>query len=152
MVKRGQIRPIAICIFRDEDSILVFEGYDPVKDETYYRPLGGGIEFGEHSRECIAREIREELGAEIKDLTYVGMIENVFICDGQEGHEIVLIYEAHFVEQRLYDRKVIKGQEDDGSEFIALWKPVDEFRSGTARLYPEGLLDLLDGERTVLIE
>lgn len=150
-MKRGQIRPIAICVFRDGDSILVFEGYDPVEDEVFYRPLGGAIEFGEHGRECIAREIQEELGAEIKDLTYVGMIENVFTFDGQPGHEIVLVYEANFVDRGLYDKRVIKGQEDDGSEFVASWKPVDEFRSGTARLYPEGLLNLLQ-KTTVLIE
>jgi len=41
-----QIRPIAICAFLRNNRILVAEGFDPVKDETFYRPLGGGIEFG----------------------------------------------------------------------------------------------------------
>jgi len=42
----NQIRPLAIYLFRDGDRILVGEGNDPVKRETFYRPLGGGIEFG----------------------------------------------------------------------------------------------------------
>jgi hypothetical protein len=43
---KNKIRPIAICVFRHKDRILVAEGYDPVKKQTFYRPLGGVIEFG----------------------------------------------------------------------------------------------------------
>jgi hypothetical protein len=42
-----QIRPIAICIFSYNDKILVCEWHDPSKAETFYRPPGGAIEFGE---------------------------------------------------------------------------------------------------------
>lgn len=60
----GVVRPIALCVFRDEsDRILVLEGYDPTRALTFYRRLGGGIEFGERSQDTVAREIREELGA-----------------------------------------------------------------------------------------
>ncbi|MCA9941424.1 MAG: NUDIX domain-containing protein, partial [Anaerolineales bacterium] len=58
------IRPLVICLFRHKNHILVMEGYDPVKQQTFYRPLGGGIEFGEHSAIALRRELREELGAE----------------------------------------------------------------------------------------
>lgn len=37
---KEQIRPIAICVFRRDNRILVGEGYDPVKKESFYRPLG----------------------------------------------------------------------------------------------------------------
>jgi hypothetical protein len=37
----SQIRPLAICIFRDGDRILVGLGFDPTKQEQFYRPLGG---------------------------------------------------------------------------------------------------------------
>ncbi len=47
MGKKKRVRPLAICVFRHHDRILVMEGYDPVKKEHFYRPLGGGIEFGE---------------------------------------------------------------------------------------------------------
>ena len=61
----NKIRPLAICIFRKNDRILVAEGYDPVKNEHFYRPLGGGIEFGEYSEQTIRRELMEEIGAEV---------------------------------------------------------------------------------------
>jgi hypothetical protein len=43
-----QIRPLAICVFSQNGKILVCEGYDATTSDTFYRPLGGGIEFGEH--------------------------------------------------------------------------------------------------------
>ena len=46
-MKKNRIRPLAICVFLNNNRILVAEGYDPIKQQTFYRPLGGGIEFGE---------------------------------------------------------------------------------------------------------
>lgn len=42
MMTKGIIRPLVICIFKRDDTILVAEGYDSVKDDYYYRPIGGG--------------------------------------------------------------------------------------------------------------
>ena len=81
----NQIRPLAICVFRNKDRILVFEGYDPIKKQSFYRPLGGGIEFGEYGEEAVRREIMEELHTEIEDLSYLGMLENVFVFNGTPG-------------------------------------------------------------------
>lgn len=35
------IRPLVICIFQKDNSILVAEGYDPIEDK-FHRPIGGG--------------------------------------------------------------------------------------------------------------
>jgi ADP-ribose pyrophosphatase YjhB (NUDIX family) len=142
-MKPGQIRPIVISVFRDEDRLFLAEYHDPSSGERFYRPLGGAIAFGEHSRECIVREIREEMRTEITDLDYVGVIENIFIFDGKPGHEIVLVYEATFVDSRLYEVESVRCR-DNGGEFVAVWKPIAQFQAGKAPLYPEGLLDLLD--------
>jgi 8-oxo-dGTP pyrophosphatase MutT (NUDIX family) len=130
-------------VFRHDDQILVAEGYDPTKRETFYRPLGGSIEFGEHSRACIIREIKEEIGADITDVTYIGALENIFAFDGKPGHEIVMVYDARFTDDSLYQRETIEGRESDGTEFAAVWKPLSYFRTGGPPLYPEGVLKLL---------
>jgi 8-oxo-dGTP pyrophosphatase MutT (NUDIX family) len=141
----NQIRPLAICVFRHGDCILVAEGYDSVKQEHFYRPLGGGIEFGENSAETICREIREELNAEIDDgsLTYVGAIENIFHFNGSMGHEIVMVYDGALKELSLYEQQVIAGKEANGEEIRAVWKNIDEFGEGKSILYPTGLLEIL---------
>lgn len=140
----NRIRPLAICLFRHNDCILVAEGYDPVKKENFYRPLGGGIEFGEYSEQTIRRELLEEIGAEVCELKYLSTLENIFVFNGTPGHEIVQVYNGSLRDVRLYEQTVIVGQEVDiNDSFRAVWKRIDEFGEGKSILYPTGLLEIL---------
>lgn len=139
----GQIRPIALGIIWRGDELLVFEAHDRVKDETFYRPLGGGIEFGEHSLEALRREFREELGAELTDVRYLVTLESIFTCDGQRGHEIVLLYEATLSDPSLYEQERFEVDEGNGILLPAHWMPLSEFRGGGPPLYPDKLFEYL---------
>ncbi len=145
-MRPGKVRAIAICVFRRESNIFVFEGHDSIKGETFYRPLGGTIEFGEHSAQTVIREISEEIGVEIANLRYLATLESIFVHEGKHGHEIVLVYEADFTEPSMYDREEVIGYEDDGKRFKALWVPLDDFANGRHPLYPSGLLALLQAD------
>ena len=139
------IRPIAICLFHHNGRILVSEEYDPTKGEIFYRPLGGGIEFGEHSEDTIRRELMEEIGAEVKDLVYLGTLENTFVFDGKPGHEIVQVYDGALTESGLYEQAVISGHEADVNlPMKVVWKPTHDFETGKSIVYPPGLLELLN--------
>ena len=144
----GIVRPVALCVIRRDDKLLVFEGYDNAKKDHFYRPLGGTIEFGESSAQAAAREMAEELDTEVQNVRWLGVLENIFTVHGQTGHEIVMLYEADFVDEDMYHRNPIWGQEDDGSPIKAVWKPMDDFKAGRGRLVPEGLLGILEGEST----
>jgi 8-oxo-dGTP pyrophosphatase MutT (NUDIX family) len=148
MSKKKRVRPLAICVFRHHDRILVMEGYDPLKKERFYRPLGGGIEFGEHSTETICRELMEEIHVEVdlQSLKVLGTVENIFTFNGKPGHEIVLIYDGSLKEPGFYDQATIVGKEADGEEFRAIWKNISEFGEGKKILYPTGLLEMLAKE------
>lgn len=138
------IRPIAIAIIRRGAEILVGEHQDRLGDRLFYRPLGGGIEFGERSRDTLIREMREELGAEINILDYLGTIENIFIFQGEMGHEIVQIYEAKLLDQTFYEQSMFVGHEDNGSTFKVVWKSLEFFRAENApALYPDNLVELI---------
>ena len=142
-MQQARIRPLAICVFRKGERILVAEGYDRVKGEVFHRPLGGAIKFGEYAQEALAREIQEELGKEISDLRYLGTLENLFTYEGQQGHEIVLVYDGAFADQSIYEQESITGREDDDTSFTAVWKALADFQEGGTPLYPDGLLELL---------
>lgn len=143
-MNKNRIRPLAICVFRRNGRILVAEGYDPVKKQSFYRPLGGGIEFGEKSEDTVRRELREEINAEVADIWYLGTLENIFVFNGIPGHEIVQVYDGVLKESRLYEQTVIEGKEADVDEsFKAVWESLDEFEEGKSILYPTGLLELL---------
>ena len=145
MPKKKRVRPLAICVFRHNNRILVSEGYDPVRDQHFYRPLGGGIEFGEPSYETVCRELMEEINVDVDrdSLIYLGTVENIFTFNGMPGHEIILIYDGALKESGLYDRAVIVGKEANGEEIRAVWKSIDDFGEGKSILYPTGLLEML---------
>ncbi len=140
-----RIRPIAICLFRNGNRILVSEGFDTTKQSYYYRPLGGGIEYGESSKAAVAREIREELGVEIENVQLLDVLENIFIYEGQQGHEIVFVFDAKFVDKSLYKLDEIDGFEQEANvRFKAIWKSLNEIEKSGARLVPEDLAKLLN--------
>jgi len=141
-MKPGTIRTIAICLFRDRDRLLVFEGHDSVKGDQYYRPLGGGVEFGEATQDAVAREIREELGLEVTDLVLERVLENRFVVDGRQGHEIVFVYSGRFVDEHVYETPVLEGREDDGTPFRVEWRSLSAF-DATHRLVPEELWEVV---------
>lgn len=139
-----RIRPIAICLFRNRNRILVSEGFDTFKQSYYYRPLGGGIEYGESSKAALAREIWEELDVEVENIQLVGVIENIFTYEGQQGHEIVFVFDAEFSDKSLYELDEIAGYEMEANiRFKAKWKSLDEIEKSGARLVPEELATLL---------
>ncbi|MCK6539800.1 MAG: NUDIX domain-containing protein, partial [Anaerolineales bacterium] len=115
-MKKNKIRPLAICVFRKNNKILVAEGYDPVKGQTFYRPLGGAIEFGEPAEQTVRRELMEEIGAEVGELKYLGALENIFVFNGEAGHEIVLVYDGVLKEAGLYEQAEVEGKEAEVNE------------------------------------
>ena len=141
-MREEKIRALAICVCRDGERILAAEYHDSRKGQTFYRPLGGTIEFGERGEEAVRREYREEIGAELLEVKYLGMLENIYVYEGMRGHEIVLVYEGRLAQRSLYEKDVITGDEL-GTTFTAVWKRLDEFGPGQPPVYPDGLLEMI---------
>jgi ADP-ribose pyrophosphatase YjhB (NUDIX family) len=139
----NRIRPLAICVFRREDgSILAAPGFDKVKQQRFYRPLGGEIEFGERAEDAVRREILEELGTEIEDVRLLMVSENIFTFLGAEGHELVWSFEARFTDASFYEKEVVPCLEGEAA-FEAHWVPLEAFVRGDFPLFPDGLLEVL---------
>lgn len=150
-MKSAKIKPLAICVILDQDKILVQEGYDYIKKEKFYRPLGGKIKFGELGSQTVTRELREEIHAEIEDIQYLGVIESIFTYNGMDCHEIVLIYAANLINPEEMKEPIILGRETDGDPIKAVWLPLSEYLAyesdsickHTPPIYPEGLLEMV---------
>lgn len=126
--------------------LFVSEGYDPVKQQTFYRALGGGVEFGETSLVALQREFQEEIQAELTNIHYLGCLENLFTFNGIPGHEIVQLYRCDFADPRFYqlEQLTFTELEDNNQQtHTASWIELARFRSGELRLVPEACLQYL---------
>ena len=137
----AQIRAVAIAVIWRGGEILVYEGYNPTTQDTFYRPLGGGIDFGEPAVDALAREFHEEVGARLEGIRYLDTFESIYVFAGCPGHELIRVYEARLADASLYERDAWTFETEDGSTCPVLWKRLEDFRND--RLYPDGLLELL---------
>ena len=134
MDKFKEIRPIALGLAIKNNKLLVSEGLDKVKNETFYRCLGGGIEFLEKGKEALKREFLEEINVDIIVKGFLGISENIFTYQGKKAHELILFYSIEIPDKNYQEEyKVI----DDHGETIAKWIDIDEFKNKNKILYPE---------------
>ncbi|MHC0063680.1 NUDIX hydrolase [Nostoc sp. UIC 10890] len=143
MNKAGEIRVITLGLIRDDERIFLSEGYDPVKQETFYRALGGGVEFGETSHDALKREFQEEIQADLTNIKYLGCIENLFTFNGRQGHEIIQLYQCDFADSKFYQLESLIFSESKNHKHRALWIDISRFQSGELRLVPEVFFEYL---------
>jgi 8-oxo-dGTP pyrophosphatase MutT (NUDIX family) len=150
MGKSGEICVLALGLIRDgeyakrtlRERLFISQGYDKFTQQTFYRALGGGIDFGETSLEALKREFQEEIQAELTNIRYLGCLENIFIYNGQPGHEIIQLYECDFVYPNFYQLEKIEFAEGERQK-TALWVEISRFKSGELKLVPEQIFEFL---------
>ncbi|MFK7860344.1 MAG: NUDIX hydrolase [Granulosicoccus sp.] len=148
-VQAIQVKVIGLCVH--QGSLLAGEVVNDDGSVKGVRPLGGLIEFGETRGTAIEREFREELDTDIICYGKWLVFENLYIHGGKRGHEIVFAIEVELVDRTLYDRELIVFSEDSGADCTARWYPIDELKSGSVELYPDGLLEALSCIQAVIL-
>lgn len=137
-----RIRVIVLGLISDGTRLFVGAGYDSVKQQAFYRALGGGVDFGETSVAALQREFQEEIQAELTNIEYLACIENLFTYEGKPGHELIQFYRCDFADPRFYQIDSVQVK-DSTVEYTALWVECDRFKSGELRLVPKVCLQYL---------
>jgi ADP-ribose pyrophosphatase YjhB (NUDIX family) len=140
--RRVRLAAYAVVI-RGEHILLSRLAPRLTPDERWTLP-GGGVEFAEHPRDAVVREVHEETGlaVEIGDTARVYDVSGTGERGGRQVryHSIRLVYDG-WVAVDAPDPRVV---EVDGSTVDARWHPVADVLSGvvpTVRLVTEALAD-----------
>ncbi|MGH2607809.1 MAG: NUDIX hydrolase [Tepidiformaceae bacterium] len=142
MSRSPRIRPIALAVIRRGEELLLETAFDSVKQEHFARPPGGGIEFGERAEAAVCREIREELGLTLVETKLVAVLENIFVYEGEPGHEVVFIVEGSLAEREAYGQGTLPAQEG-GRRYDVAWIDPRQVLADGWQLYPDGFPELL---------
>ena len=135
-----KIRSLALALVRNKKGqMLLHKAQDAVKNETFYRPLGGGIDFHETAAVAVAREMDEELNLKVTVKNLVATFENIFVYEGVEGHEVVMLYETEFNDPTIYNRTELDIVEGGQVISQAVWRSVAEIKAEGSKLYPLGI-------------
>jgi ADP-ribose pyrophosphatase YjhB (NUDIX family) len=138
------IREKAMLVAFDEAGTHHAVSHNPATVENplgYHRLIGGSLEPGETHRQAIMREVDEELGATIRELTYLGAVENIFRLNGEPGHEIIALYTGRLVPEPTTVGATLT--ESDGSVVPIVWRPLDDVDQALP-LYPAAVQKWLD--------
>lgn len=136
------IRPISLAVLRrpGDKALLLDAGYDSKKHSSFYRPLGGGIDFGERSEEALIREFMEEIGKEIEVVKPICVDENIFVYNGEQGHQIMFVHECKFVNEADYSIEKIQGVEKPDN--FSIWRTIEQIKAEGSVVYPEILMKI----------
>jgi 8-oxo-dGTP diphosphatase len=81
---------ISRALIKKDDKILLCRS---ITRDYYFFP-GGHVELGEISSDALVREMREERGSNIKNLKFIGLIENIYKEKENTKYEINIVFDA----------------------------------------------------------
>ena len=132
-----QLVPAVIVGVTDGDRLLLTKYAN--REMNFYALIAGFTEIGETLEECVAREVREEVGLRVKNLRYYksqpwGSARDIlmgFFCD-VDGATDIRLQEDELKEGVWVQREDIEGQSDDFSlthEMMMVFKEGRELKA-----------------------
>jgi len=88
-MERFNVRVYGILI-NDQKQVLLSDEY--IRGEYYTKFPGGGLEFGEGTRDCLKREFLEEMNLRVETGDHIYTTDYFQLSAFNPGHQIISIY------------------------------------------------------------
>lgn len=128
-------------IIKQEDKFLIMR----VDKTPYYHIPGGHIEIGEDSEQAIIREIKEEIGCDVKKTKLFVIQENFWVRNNKNCHGIEFYYIIK-PNQQLEIKNYERIENDKGKEKLLEFKWVTSQELKDIDLRPTDIRDMLINE------
>jgi 8-oxo-dGTP diphosphatase len=124
----------AYAVILRDDKVLLSRLAPYLTPHERWTLPGGGIDFGEHPRDAVVREVHEETGlqAQVGDHAWIDSALIDGGADDGERHAVRIVYDG-WVGADAPEPRVV---ETDGSTVDARWHPLDEVLSGRLPVVP----------------
>ena len=120
---------------------------------NYYYMIGGAVQLGETTEQCIEREIYEEAGIKVKVERLAVVCENFFkgvggVIDGLDCHTMEFYY---FMTLQEDGEDINKKVTDEGEELV--WVPLEEIPDSDIKpsFMKEYIQEIINGDKIVHI-
>ena len=128
-------------IIKQENKFLIMR----VNKTPYYHIPGGHIEIGEDSKQAVIREIKEEIGCDVKEAKLFSIEENFWTRNNKKCHGIEFYYIIK-PKQQLQMPDCEKIENDKGEEKLLHFKWVTLEEIKEIDLRPSNIKDMLINE------
>lgn len=140
---KRKIQSVSHGIVTHKSKVLVYRVEDKLTKKSFFRLIGGHIEFGESASDALVREFKEEINENIQIVRNLSIFENIFFYNGKKQHEFVALFEIKFLNKDLYNKQLIIGSEGPHRTYNARWVPINDFKNNSKILYPPEILEYL---------
>ena len=131
-------------VIKQGDKFLIMR----VNETPYYHIPGGHIEIGEDSKEAVIREIKEEIGCDVKEANLFAIQENFWSKNNRKCYGIEF-YHIIKPEQTLKAENYEKIEIDKGEEKLLKfrWATSEELKNIDLR--PSNIKDMLINKKYI---
>lgn len=94
-------------------------------------------------QDALQREFYEEINQALSQVEYLATLENHYVLQGVQGHEMVRVYKAQLADPAAYGQS-FEIHEPGQLPMLAYFKPLAELRQAPMTLVPQNLWEIVN--------